>query len=217
MSNSGPSARGHPLDQGGEQVDAEATCCRSARCARGRRRPGAWRGRPRDRPVVPTTWTMRACAASSENIHGRRRHGEVEHAVARRERRERVVGDGHAERVETGERAGIVPDRVRALALDRRRERAALGLRHGADQHLAHAPVGAHHHQPHGLPASSDPWSRCTGTRRVTSCQPGLRVRWNTVRPGRVRNSSHESVRPCDALSRRPPQETTDPCRTRPS
>ena len=63
---------------------------------------------------------------------------------------QRVVGDRHAERRQAGERARILAERRRALALDRARQRAALGLGDGLDQHPAHPPGGADDDETHG-------------------------------------------------------------------
>ena len=55
---------------------------------------------------------------------GRRRHGEVEHAVGLGEGRQRIVGDRHVDRADAGDLAGILAEMRRAGALDRRRRRA---------------------------------------------------------------------------------------------
>ena len=84
---------------------------------------------------------------------GRRRRGEIEHAIDLGEDRQRVVGDGDAEGPEARDLAKIAAECGRALGLDAGGERAARRLGEGAGERLAHAPCGAEHgelHVPHG-------------------------------------------------------------------
>ncbi len=73
----------------------------------------------------------------------RRRGGEIDHAVGVEHRRQRFVDHQNPARRDAGEQARVGPERRRALAFERRRERHAWRLGDRFDQHPAHAPRGA--------------------------------------------------------------------------
>ncbi len=103
-----------------------------------------------DRPVVPMTWTMRACAASSAR-RGRVAAGTVKSSTpsAVAKSGSGSAGDGNAVRAEAGEFAGVLADLRRAGPLHRSGERHTRALGDDADKGAPHAPGGADDDEPH--------------------------------------------------------------------
>ena len=101
------------------------------------------------RPVVPTTWAMRAWAASAADSTLAAGAEKSTIPSASSHRRQRVVADHDPARADAGEQAGVRAERRRALAFDRGGERHARCLGDRLDQHPSHAPGGAGDDQPH--------------------------------------------------------------------
>jgi hypothetical protein len=116
-----------------------------------------------DSPVVPTTWTMRAWAASSAKPDGGGGRGEVEHPVGPGEQRQRVVGDLDAKRAETRQRSGIGADLQCTRPLDGAGQPHPVALGHRAHQRAAHAPGGPGNDQPHLGHSPFSPGHACCG------------------------------------------------------
>ena len=82
-------------------------------------------------------------------FHSGRRHGEIKHTVGGGKHRQRIIGDGNANRPDTGDLACITPEHGRTLALNRTGHCHAACSMNGANQRLPHAPCRANHNQPH--------------------------------------------------------------------
>lgn len=135
-------------DQGGQKIDAEAHVA-GADDRRALRRlrqlgqmPGLQPGRADD---------MEDAGLGSELREGNRRigSGEIEHAVSRSEGGGGIARHLDAGGGQAGENPGIIPERGGARPLDRRPERATLGLVDSPDQHPAHPPGGTDDDETH--------------------------------------------------------------------
>ena len=87
----------------------------------------AWRAAARifasssaENPVVPMTWTMRACAASAAKRDRNGGRGEIDQRVGMGDQRQRIVAQRHAGGRKPGQRAGIGAE----IGMARRLERA---------------------------------------------------------------------------------------------
>ena len=137
-------------------------------------------------------------------LDGRGGRGEIENAVGVGEGGQRIVGDRDAERADPGEEAGVLPERRRALALDRAGEPAAFGLGDGLDQRAPHPPGGAHHHEPHLRHAAeplAEPRRGFSRRRFLGASARSARARFPAPRAGRGRRDERRAS-PCGVLAR---------------
>ena len=142
--------------EAGEQVDAEAHIAGADDDRVPRRRVEPLRAAPSCRPVVPITWTMRACAASSESAT-------VASGVVKSSAPSAAATSGSGSSVtstpsrpDAGEFARVLAERVRALGARRRRTSSApVRLVDRAHQRAPHPPGRSGDDQAHRLHGAS--------------------------------------------------------------